>query len=154
MWIRRLGVRVPLTARHFLSQKLCHVHKSIRSCVENECCCPHTVHISNVNFASNIYIYIYIHTCIYIYICIRICIYINTYTYVYTYIYTHTHTHTYTQTHTHTYTHKYTYIHIHIIGLSVFQLLAWRVFSLWWQLSRTAQLWSTTVMAARYLTTV
>ena len=51
-WIRRLGVRVPLKLRHFLSQKLWHFHKNIRSCVENECWCPRTVYISNVNFTS------------------------------------------------------------------------------------------------------
>ena len=48
--IRRLEVRVPLRSRHFLSQKLWHLPKNTRSCVENECCCPRTVHISNVNF--------------------------------------------------------------------------------------------------------
>ena len=32
------GARVPLRSRHFLSQKLWHFHKNIRSCVENECC--------------------------------------------------------------------------------------------------------------------
>ena len=53
-WIRRLGVRVPLKSRHFLPQKLWHFHKNTRSCVENECCCPCTVKISNVNFTSNI----------------------------------------------------------------------------------------------------
>ena len=52
--IRRLGVRVPLESRHFLSQKLWHFYKNIRSCVENECCCPHTVYISNVNVTSKI----------------------------------------------------------------------------------------------------
>ena len=31
-----------------------YFHKSIRSCVENECCCPRTVNISNVNFTSKI----------------------------------------------------------------------------------------------------
>ena len=53
-WIRRLGFRVPLRSRHFLSQKLWHFHKNTRSCVENECCCPRTVNISNVNFISKI----------------------------------------------------------------------------------------------------
>ena len=48
------GVRVPLRSRHFLSQKLWHFHKSARSCGENECCCSHTVNISNVNFTSKI----------------------------------------------------------------------------------------------------
>ena len=52
-WIRRLGVRVPLRSRHFLSQKRWHFRKNIRSCVENECCCPRTVNSSNVNFTSN-----------------------------------------------------------------------------------------------------
>ena len=49
-WIRRLGVRVPLRSRHFLSQKLWYFHKNTRSCVQNECCCPRKVNISNVNF--------------------------------------------------------------------------------------------------------
>ena len=38
----------------FLSQKLWHFPKNTRSCVENECCCPRTVNISNVNFTSKI----------------------------------------------------------------------------------------------------
>ena len=29
-------------------------HKNTRSCAENECCCPRTVNISNVNFTSKI----------------------------------------------------------------------------------------------------
>ena len=41
---------VPLRSRHFLSQKLWHFHKDTCSCVENECCCPCTVNISNFNF--------------------------------------------------------------------------------------------------------
>ena len=49
-WIRRLGVRVPLRLRHFLSRKLWHFHKNIRSCVETKCCCPRTLNISNINF--------------------------------------------------------------------------------------------------------
>ena len=49
-WIRRLGFRVPLRSRHFLSQKPWHFHNNIRSCVENDCCCPRTVNISSVNF--------------------------------------------------------------------------------------------------------
>ena len=32
--------------------KLWHFHKNIRSCVENECCCPRIVNISNVDFTS------------------------------------------------------------------------------------------------------
>ena len=51
-WIRRLGVRVPLKSRHFLSQRLLHFHNNIRWSVENECCCPCKVNISNVNFAT------------------------------------------------------------------------------------------------------
>ena len=47
-------LRVPLRSRHFLSQKLWHFHKNIRSCVENEFCCQRTVNISNVNFTSKI----------------------------------------------------------------------------------------------------
>ena len=34
-----VGVRVCLRSRHFLSQKLWHFPRNIRSCVENECCC-------------------------------------------------------------------------------------------------------------------
>ena len=48
-WIRRLGVRVSLRSTHFLSQNLWHFHKNICLCVENECCCPCTVKISNVD---------------------------------------------------------------------------------------------------------
>ena len=44
-------------SRHFLSQKLWQFHKNTRSCVENECCCPRTVNISNVNFTSKISIH-------------------------------------------------------------------------------------------------
>ena len=40
---------------NFLSQKLWHFHKNIRSCVENECCCLCTVNITNVNFTSKIF---------------------------------------------------------------------------------------------------
>ena len=40
----------------FCLKKLWHFHKNIRSCVENECCCPRTVNSSNVNFTSNIFI--------------------------------------------------------------------------------------------------
>ena len=40
---------------NFLSQKLWHFHKNTSSCVENECCCPRTVNISNVNFTSKTY---------------------------------------------------------------------------------------------------
>ena len=49
-----LGVRIPLRSRHFLSQKLWYFHKNTRWCVENECCCPCTVNISNVYFTSKI----------------------------------------------------------------------------------------------------
>ena len=54
-WIRRLGVRVPIRLRHFLSQKLRTFHKNIRSWVENEWCCPGTVNISNVNSTTKIF---------------------------------------------------------------------------------------------------
>ena len=53
-WIRRLGVWVLLKLRHFLSQKLRHFDNDTCSRVENECCCPHTVNISNVNFIKKI----------------------------------------------------------------------------------------------------
>ena len=46
----KVGVRVPPRSSHFLSQKLWHFHKNIRSCVENEYCCQRTVNSSNVNF--------------------------------------------------------------------------------------------------------
>ena len=56
-WIAKLGFEFPShppsqtpRSRHFLSQKLWHFHKNIRPCVENECYCPRTVNISNVNF--------------------------------------------------------------------------------------------------------
>ena len=48
----KVGVRVPLRSRHFLSQKLWNFHKNTLSCVENECCCLRTVNISNINFTS------------------------------------------------------------------------------------------------------
>ena len=59
VWIRRLGVQEPNLLRHFLSQKLRHFLKYIRSWVVNECCCLCTIDISNVNF-KNTHIYIYI----------------------------------------------------------------------------------------------
>ena len=49
-----MWVRVLLRSRHFLSENLWHFPKSTRSCVENECCCPRTVNISNVNFILKI----------------------------------------------------------------------------------------------------
>ena len=52
----KVVVRVPLRWRPFLSQKLRHFHENIRSCVENECCFPRTVNISNINFTSK-YLY-------------------------------------------------------------------------------------------------
>ena len=48
-WIQRWGVWVPLR-----SKRNWQFHKNTRSCVENECCCPRTVKISNVNFTSKI----------------------------------------------------------------------------------------------------
>ena len=45
-----------LRSRHFLSHKLWHFHKNTRSCVKNECCCPRTVIIWNVDLTSNLYI--------------------------------------------------------------------------------------------------
>ena len=53
-WFRRLGVRFPLRSTYFLTHKLWHFHKNIRSCVANECCCPRTVKISHVKFYSKI----------------------------------------------------------------------------------------------------
>ena len=57
-WTRRLGVRVPRRSRQLLSRKLWHFHKNTRSCVENECCYPRTVNISNLNFTSKIHMVI------------------------------------------------------------------------------------------------
>ena len=51
-WIQKLRVRVLLGSRHFLFQKLRHFHKKLHSCVKSECCCQHTVGISNVNFTN------------------------------------------------------------------------------------------------------
>ena len=48
-WIRRFEVRVP-----FLSPKLWHFHQNIRLCAGNECCCPRTVSISNVDLTSKL----------------------------------------------------------------------------------------------------
>ena len=65
MWVRRLGVQFPLESRpgsrHFLSQKRRHLHKQIRSWVENKWSCRYTVENSNVNLKvrvanKNIYI--------------------------------------------------------------------------------------------------
>ena len=62
-----MGNQIPFTTiyvfniasgRTFSVSKLWHFHKNIRLCVENECCCPRTVSILNVNFTSK-YIYIY-----------------------------------------------------------------------------------------------
>ena len=58
--IRWLGVRVSLRSMYYLSQKLWHFHKNTRSCVENQCCCPRTVNISNVNFTSKYILHIYV----------------------------------------------------------------------------------------------
>ena len=52
-WIWNLGVRVPLSSIHFLSQKCCQIPRNTRSRVENECCCPRTVNISNVEWHLN-----------------------------------------------------------------------------------------------------
>ena len=53
----KVGIRVPLRSRHFLSKKLWHFHNNIRSSVENECCCLRTVNISNGNFIIKTYLY-------------------------------------------------------------------------------------------------
>ena len=50
----KVGGSSPLRSRYFLSQKFWHFHKNIRSCVENECFCPQTVDISNVDLTSKI----------------------------------------------------------------------------------------------------
>ena len=49
-----VGGSSPLQVETFSVSKHCHFHKNIRSCDENECFCPRTVNISNVNFTSQI----------------------------------------------------------------------------------------------------
>ena len=44
----------PPQVEAFLSHNFRHF-KNIRSCVENECCCPYIVSIPNVNFATNFF---------------------------------------------------------------------------------------------------
>ena len=46
----KIGGSSPLQFETFSVSKALTLHKNIRSCVENECCCLHTVSISNVNF--------------------------------------------------------------------------------------------------------
>ena len=50
----KIGGSSPSQVEIFSVSKLWHFHKNTRSCVENECCCPRTVNISNVNFTSKI----------------------------------------------------------------------------------------------------
>ena len=52
----KVGVRVSLRSRHFLSQSLPHCHKNIRSGVENRCCCLCTGNISYDSFTQNTYL--------------------------------------------------------------------------------------------------
>ena len=52
----KIGGSSPSQFEIFSVAKLWHFHK----CVENECCCPRTVNISNVNFTSKI---IKLHAC-------------------------------------------------------------------------------------------
>ena len=49
------GLSPPQVETFSVSKKLWHFQKNIHSCVENECCCLHTVNISNVNFTSKIF---------------------------------------------------------------------------------------------------
>ena len=49
-----VGGSSPPQVETFSVSKLWHFHKNTRSCVENECCCPRAVNISNVNFTSKI----------------------------------------------------------------------------------------------------
>ena len=44
------GFESPSGRDIFCLKKRRHFHKNIRPCVENECCCPRKVNISNVNF--------------------------------------------------------------------------------------------------------
>ena len=46
--------QVPIRSRHVMSKKFRHFHKNIRSWIENECCCPRTINMSNVVFTSKI----------------------------------------------------------------------------------------------------
>ena len=50
----KVGGSSPPQVETFFSQRHLHSHKSTRSCVNNECCCPRTVNISNINFTSKI----------------------------------------------------------------------------------------------------
>ena len=54
VWIRRLGFESPSGRNIFCLKNLIRFQKVIRSCVENECCCPSTVNTLNVNFTSNV----------------------------------------------------------------------------------------------------
>ena len=53
-FFQRLRIRVPPQVETYSFSKLWNFHNNIRSCVENESCCPRTVYISNVNFTSRI----------------------------------------------------------------------------------------------------
>ena len=52
---RKIGGSSSPKVEIFSVLKIWHVHKNIWSCVENECCCPRTVNIPNVNFTFRIY---------------------------------------------------------------------------------------------------
>ena len=46
----RLGLQIVFICLYSTPSQLWHFPKNTRSCVENECCCPRTVNMSNVNF--------------------------------------------------------------------------------------------------------
>ena len=50
----KVGGSSPLQVETIFVSKLRHFHRNTHSCVENECCCPRAVNISNVDFTSQI----------------------------------------------------------------------------------------------------
>ena len=57
-WIRSLGIRAPVSSKHFLSLKRRHFEKSFRSWVENEGYCARAVNISNIDFTTYMYTFL------------------------------------------------------------------------------------------------
>ena len=51
----KVGGSRPPQVETFSVWKTRRFGKNTRSCVKNECCCPHTINISNVSFTSNMH---------------------------------------------------------------------------------------------------
>ena len=51
----KVGGSSPPQVEAFSVSKLWHFHKNTCLCVENECCYPRTINISNANFTSKIF---------------------------------------------------------------------------------------------------